>query len=989
MKFSKIACVALMSVALSSGAYANLDDKWLEIKKSEAKYNLANIIKEKLPNLFNDISKFETVNKKADVPESFKEAIKEILKASRVANSDDLDIDLGNSFKSTGTVTINNQTVTLEVLEVDSSTEPEITITTNGKTDSFKIALDSDELDITLNSEGANSALQDIANNVKQQKATDESNIEEAKKEIKKIIEVRDDKGKLTGGLIFEIGENVKQATNEYETALVQDANNVKNSHADYLVKNQDRIMAEKDKAITDAQKELDAKIAELNKGTAVSIKSNSATKVQIQVEKLNDLGKSTGFENDYTKLTSTKSVVEVTTAIANLKTAIDNGVVIKEGDKVLTKADLEAIKVTEDKRVEIADRLAPIVGATNGDGARKVIATANAAIANVNLGHSANDTKAAEDKKSEILASFVADGVADNYVKKGQQALGDENSGAIKDFNNAKKTFEDAVKAFNNPAVKLLDKTPEGVEKQVLNIKNLSEKLTAAKAKDDTAENLKERADLLKQAIDSGAIVKNKEDGNKPLTKEAIDAILASSDNEATKKVKLDNIIGANDADEHSVLKSLKDAEGQLQPLNGYVENISTTKKFLIDAKANYLDLAKIRANMITKKPDSKLSSTQSGQILKGLADIVVDNEIAGNTLAGKDVADVVNFANANEVSIKQAISSMTQTADIDIVKFSSNLSTNTRLAKLSNPFNEDLALAYAVKNLEGEKFADNGNSLSSVVKGYTDRYNYDNNLWGNIIGAKGKIKDGANPELYGFTLGYDKAFDNTIVGGFLTYAKSKLDGDLIENKANNYQIGLYTRTFVDNHEIDTKLSIGTSKNKLDRQVVDGLKTYDQKGDYKTIFASVAFDYGYVVALSDTAFVKPIIGVEYAYAKNKAFDESGKLPLAYNANTSKTLALKAAAEFRKYVENGNYLYITPGLESEIYKKSGDMIARFVGSTTDINFGANDKKSTYFTLQTGAEMKLTENLSTNINFGAKYKSKEQYYNGTLGLKYKF
>ena len=43
-----------------------------------------------------------------------------------------------------------------------------------------------------------------------------------------------------------------------------------------------------------------------------------------------------------------------------------------------------------------------------------------------------------------------------------------------------------------------------------------------------------------------------------------------------------------------------------------------------------------------------------------------------------------------------------------------------------------------------------------------------------GNVFGGKAKVKDAANTDVYGFTLGCDKAFDNTIVGGFFTLAKA-----------------------------------------------------------------------------------------------------------------------------------------------------------------------------------------------------------------------
>ncbi|OPA77875.1 hypothetical protein BFG05_08185, partial [Campylobacter pinnipediorum subsp. pinnipediorum] len=262
-------------------------------------------------------------------------------------------------------------------------------------------------------------------------------------------------------------------------------------------------------------------------------------------------------------------------------------------------------------------------------------------------------------------------------------------------------------------------------------------------------------------------------------------------------------------------------------------------------------------------------------------------------------------------------------------------------------------------------------------------------NNIWANVIGAKGKVKDSTNPELHGFSIGYDRAFDNTIVGGYMTLAKSKSDSSLINTKASNYQFGLYARTYIDNSEIDTRVSFGKAKNKIQRNVMLEDRMLTQDGKYDTTYTSLAVDYGYVMNLSDSLFVKPLVGLDYSHSKSKAFKESGKLPLSFNGVTSKSLNAKLGLEFRKYVDNGNYLYITPGFEAEVYKDVKDPVARFIGSSKDIKLKADDKKGRFVTLKTGAELKLTDALSTNVNFGVKAKSKQQYFDGTIGLKYKF
>ncbi|WP_141080417.1 autotransporter outer membrane beta-barrel domain-containing protein, partial [Campylobacter pinnipediorum] len=122
---------------------------------------------------------------------------------------------------------------------------------------------------------------------------------------------------------------------------------------------------------------------------------------------------------------------------------------------------------------------------------------------------------------------------------------------------------------------------------------------------------------------------------------------------------------------------------------------------------------------------------------------------------------------------------------------------------------------------------------------------------------------------------------------------------------------------------------------------------------------------------------------------KTKSFTEKGEGALSYNSITTKVANLKAGVELRKYVESGKYFYVTPGVEREIFKNVKDPIVKFIGADNGIKLVGDDKKNTYFTLQTGANFNITDSLSTNINFGTKLSSKNKFYNGTIGVNYKF
>ncbi|WP_069637570.1 autotransporter outer membrane beta-barrel domain-containing protein [Campylobacter pinnipediorum] len=393
-----------------------------------------------------------------------------------------------------------------------------------------------------------------------------------------------------------------------------------------------------------------------------------------------------------------------------------------------------------------------------------------------------------------------------------------------------------------------------------------------------------------------------------------------------------------------------------------------------------------KDRAKVIVADRSLRLNNNET-QTVSSLLSVTNNNKVNDLLLKTK-AEDIAILGKAINKSLEDTSSSFNNIDTIDAIISNTGLATQLRLAKLSNPLNEDLALAYAIKNLSDNKFADNGDTLSSVVKEYTNRFNYDSNLWGNIMGGKAKLKSQANINTYGFMLGYDKAFDNMIIGGYAGYTNAKSSSDTLTTKSDNYHFGAYTRMYIDQNEIDAKVSYGKGKNKLDRKVaIDS--DFDANAKYNSKFFNTSIDYGYIFDINNNSFIKPMIGLEYSHINTKGFKETGKVPVSFKGTTVKTLSAKAAVEFRTYIANNNFLYITPGIQRELSKSMKDTELAFVNSTENIKYAANKDKHTFFTLKTGAEMRLTDALSTNINFGVKAKSKQQHYNGTVGLSYKF
>lgn len=334
---------------------------------------------------------------------------------------------------------------------------------------------------------------------------------------------------------------------------------------------------------------------------------------------------------------------------------------------------------------------------------------------------------------------------------------------------------------------------------------------------------------------------------------------------------------------------------------------------------------------------------------------------------------------------SIQNSLEALKLNTNINSIISLSKNALDARVISLLNPNNSSMALASAIKNLDGVEFAScDDEALACMIRDYTKRFETNNNLWANILGAKAYLKDNPDTKIYGFIFGYDYAFDSDIVGVFFSYAKAKSSGDNIVNSSDNYQLGIYSKSFFGNSELDSKIYYGISKSDYSKNVLNSIYT----ADYDTNFAGIELEYGYVFD-TNNIFIKPLIGLNYNYIKTKDFNESGDINLHYNKTTNKNATAKLGVELRKYYDEYSYFYFKPALERDIYKSGTDSVANFVGNEYSIISQADEKKHTYINTTLGAEVSLNNSFSINANIGAKLRNNEKIYNGTLGVKYKF
>lgn len=441
------------------------------------------------------------------------------------------------------------------------------------------------------------------------------------------------------------------------------------------------------------------------------------------------------------------------------------------------------------------------------------------------------------------------------------------------------------------------------------------------------------------------------------------------------------------------------------LDDLKDVVEDIKDVKEDVAD---NTEDLEKYtkdlsRLSEIKKEAVNKAYEIQSkDEAIKSMsADAqTIAKQIVSAVKSNEALTDMIASGGASLAELSQSVAKSTNsvskslsqsTGGVNVTNMQASLSQNSRLAMLSNPHNDNLRLARAIKELDGTLLAGDSDALSSVISGYTKRFDYDNSLWANTFAMGGSVKNSPNPGVFGFSVGYDRTFDNFIIGTSITYAYTDSSDSEISNESNSVQFGVYSRAYLGDSEIDLSANINTARNTLKRDVAVGTAIAKHEGKYNSNGWGVSAGYGYVFDLGSELYLKPNLALSYSYNKNNKFKENGVLANEYSATKAKTATASFGVEIRKYVDEDKYFYVSPSYEREIYKKNSDLSTRLLISydTTAINYSVSNKKHGYFNLSAGGSVALNANTELNLNVGTKLGKDVKLYSGSIGIKYKF
>ncbi len=380
--------------------------------------------------------------------------------------------------------------------------------------------------------------------------------------------------------------------------------------------------------------------------------------------------------------------------------------------------------------------------------------------------------------------------------------------------------------------------------------------------------------------------------------------------------------------------------------------------------------------------KNDSSVSASNKdfvSKILDGLA-LGKDFNAIGSIKfdkAGEQVANDIKDSAKSISNVNQASSGINSTINV-----SNDVSIGSRVAMLNNPYGN-----YATK-LSQIRFATN-----DYRGNYVDNYN--NSIWGNVIGGA-NIIDGDSGALYGATIGMDRKInDDVIIGAYFTYANAEIKDNLLTQKSDNFQFGAYSNIHI-SPKVEVNVKAYTQISPTDQDIVNRGFNTTNSANFNRKFLGLSANMGYIFDFSNnTLFIKPFAGANYYYAHTPSYKENGIAGKDVNSASNNSISLELGAEFRKYMSETSYLFITPKIEQYVMNNGDDFVASLNGVALP-SVKSDNKKKTYGQIIIGGNVDINEQFSLNAGVGAKQilagktdGKNETYVSGQVGFKYKF
>ena len=256
-------------------------------------------------------------------------------------------------------------------------------------------------------------------------------------------------------------------------------------------------------------------------------------------------------------------------------------------------------------------------------------------------------------------------------------------------------------------------------------------------------------------------------------------------------------------------------------------------------------------------------------------------------------------------------------------------------------------------------------------------------NNFWANVNGAyfKDKKIDG-DLKFYGTNVGYDRGYDEFILGVSAGVSKAKFSSDILKDDAKIYSFGAYGLFERGAHEIQSNLNFAfiNSKRSLDEA---------QKASVKGRGILSSNYYKYKISLSKSGefeqSIKPLLALELGANgidgfKNDRYDQK--------SINDFNVAVAAGVEYALYSDK-NAFSVQFLVKQSIYNSEDKSYVSLNNSSEYVDYKLDNNKLSY-KLTLNSDTKLSENLVLSSQLSGILDNDKNYgISGGLKIEYKF
>ncbi|ANV97570.1 hypothetical protein BBW65_01540 [Helicobacter enhydrae] len=467
----------------------------------------------------------------------------------------------------------------------------------------------------------------------------------------------------------------------------------------------------------------------------------------------------------------------------------------------------------------------------------------------------------------------------------------------------------------------------------------------------------------------------------------------------------------GARTPTEKITLEDISVNTGRFHTLTLTPKLIEDTQKQFVQKLALGLSVSQTKALELLESVENPQAKAQlQSLITSGNNQAIIDSILTTNNALKIGLAESIASGNVTLASqalfmINQSFANLGEsiyagTQTLQALKMIRHNNYEARMARKGNPFNSKNEVASLIQEASKYHYANNDDSLLIGLLDEPQPNNpFQGELWATYDGAI-NANQTQNATLNGMSAGYDLILgDNQeyLLGFALSYGYGTYTTSTLTNYSHNIGLGVYTRMFFGENEIDLTLSqnigLAHSTNKLDTiyYQINNILNQDLSYNFYSTDLSALYGYSFKVGNEESPYyLKPLGGINFSFLYNGEAQGNGVEKLGMQSMSNYRLDIVLGMEMRKYLNEHTYFYLLPFLEKSLFNDGSDANIGFANALI-VPYVLPRNNAVNLGIYAGGEGNITQGFALTGGIGAKMSvdQKEVFTNWNVGLRYRF